>query len=698
MSTVVGYERQGEVGVITVNNPPVNALSHAVRRGISEAVARAGADEAAHAVVLICTGRTFIAGADITEFGKPLAAPDLVTVIAEIENLQKPIVAAIHGSALGGGLETALACHYRCAVPTARLGVPEVTLGILPGAGGTQRLPRLIGVEAALDMIVSGAPVPAPKARELGLIDELIEGDLLAGAVRYAERLIEEKAPLRRIRDMEIADLPGPGFFDDYRRAIAAKARGYFAPERCIRAVEGALALPFDEGLKNERALFVECLNSKESMALRHVFFAERQVARIPDVPKDTLKRTIAKAAVIGAGTMGGGIAMTFANAGIPVIVLEVEAAALERGLKVIEGNYARSVDRGRLARDEMDRRMGLISGTFDQADLADADIVIEAVFENLELKKKIFTTLDKVCKPGAILATNTSTLDVNEIAAVTARPQDVIGTHFFSPANVMRLLEIVRGEQTAKEVIATTLALAKKLRKVGVVVGVCYGFVGNRMLEGYLREAEFLLLEGATPEQVDQALYDFGMPMGPFAMSDLAGIDVGYRVRQERKGQGPDDARIGAIADRLFEIGRHGQKTGAGFYKYEAGNRRPLADPQVHDLIEREATRLGIERRDIGAQEITQRCIYPLINEGARILGEGIALRPGDIDIIWIYGYGFPPYRGGPMFYADLIGLDKLYARILAFGERDGAYWKPAPLLAKLAETGKSFADFQEK
>ncbi len=698
MSEVVRFERQGEIGVITIDNPPVNALSHAVRSGISEAIAKAGADDAVRAVILICAGRTFIAGADITEFGKPLAPPDLVTVIKEIESLPKPVVAAIHGTALGGGLETALACHYRCAVPSARLGVPEVKLGILPGAGGTQRLPRLIGVKPALDMILSGDPLPASKALELGLIDEMIDGDLLDGAVAYARRLLEENAPLRRIRDMEVKDPPAPGFFDEYRRAIAARTRGYFAPERCIRAVEGALSLPFDEGLKNERALFVECLNSKESAALRHVFFAERQVARIPDIPKDTRKREIARAAVIGAGTMGGGIAMNFANAGIPVTVLEVNDDALRRGLEVIEGNYARSVSRGRLTRDEMDRRMGLISGTLDDAELGDADIVIEAVFENMALKKEVFAKLDEVCKPGAILATNTSTLDVNEIAAATSRPQDVIGTHFFSPANVMRLLEIVRGEKTARDVVATTLALAKKLRKVGVVVGVCYGFVGNRMLEGYLREAEFLLLEGATPEQVDAALYDFGMPMGPFAMSDLAGIDVGYRVRQERKGQRPEDARVGAIADRLYEIGRYGQKTQAGFYRYEAGDRTPKSDPEVHELIERESARLGIERRQIDAQEIVERCIYPLINEGARILEEGIALRPGDIDIVWIYGYGFPPYRGGPMFHADLVGLQTIYSRILDFAERDARYWQPAPLLQRLAEAGQSFADYQEK
>ena len=694
MSEVVGFETRGKLGIITVKNPPVNALSHAVRSGIHEAIGAAACDDGIDAVVLICAGRTFIAGADIKEFGKPLAPPDLVAVITAIEDCPKPVIAAIHGTALGGGLETALGCHYRCAVASARVGVPEVKLGLLPGAGGTQRLPRLMGVRAALDLIVSGNPLPAAAARSCGIIDHIVDGDLLGGALEYAEQLVAEGAPLRRIRDIEVdTSEVGDTFFEGYRMAIAKKSRGYFAPERCIQAVEGAINLPFDEGLANERDLFLQCMLSPESAAQRHIFFSQRQATRIPDVPRDTPVRDVKSAAVLGAGTMGGGIAMNFANAGIPVTVLEVGREALDRGLAVVRGNYERSMNRGRLTREQVEQRMGLITGTLDYADLAGADFVIEAVFENMEIKKQVFARLDEVCKEGAILATNTSTLDINDIAAATARPEDVIGTHFFSPANVMKLLEAVRGEATAKDVIATTMKLARTLGKVPVLAGVCYGFIGNRMLEGYGREAGFLLLEGATPEQIDKAIYDFGMPMGPFAMSDLAGIDVGYRVRQERKSTLPDDPRYAAIADKLHGMGRFGQKTAAGFYRYEAGNRTPISDPEVHALIEGEARRLGIERRQISDDEIVKRCIYPVINEGARVLEEGIALRSSDIDIVWIYGYGFPPYRGGPMFYADTVGLGEVYETIRGFREDHGDYWTPAPLLERLAGAGKTFA-----
>ncbi|MFQ5534132.1 MAG: 3-hydroxyacyl-CoA dehydrogenase NAD-binding domain-containing protein [Sphingomonadales bacterium] len=691
MSYMVGTEIRRRVAVITVDNPPVNALSRPVRQGIHDAILKARADDAVDAMVLICTGRTFMAGADIREFGKPPASPDLRTVIGEIENADKPVIAAIHGAAL----ETALGCHYRCAVATARVGVPEVKLGLLPGAGGTQRLPRLIGIKAALDMIVSGNPTPAATALDLGLIDHIVEGDLLEGAVVYAEKLVRQGAAARRIRDMAVdATVLDEDFLDNYRQAIARKTRGYFAPERCIQAVEAAISLPFDEGLAHERALFVECMQSTASAALRHVFFAEREAAHIPDVPGDTPKRRIETAAVLGAGTMGGGIAMNFANAGIPVTILEIEEQALDRGLALIGKNYQATRDKGRLSQAQVDECMGLITGTLDYGDLADADIVIEAVFENMAIKKQVFGKLDAVCKPGAILATNTSTLDIDEIAAVTSRPGDVIGTHFFSPANVMKLLEVVRGERTERQVIATTMKLAKTLAKIPVLARVCYGFIGNRMLEGYGREAGLLLLEGATPEQVDKALYDFGMPMGPFAMSDLAGVDVSYRVRQERKNDLPDDERHAVIGDRLFERGRYGQKTGSGYFRYEPGSRTPISDPEVHALIEREAARLGIERRPISDDEIVKRCIYPIINEGARVLEDGIALRPGDIDVVWVHGYGFPAYRGGPMFYADTVGLGEILNTLRAYRDIHGDYWEPAPLLEKLAGKGQGFSD----
>lgn len=695
MSELVDFSKRGAIGVLTINNPPVNALGAGVRRGLIAGLDRGRDDAEVEAMVVIGGGRTFIAGADIREFGKPPQPPMFPEVLDRIESSGKPIVAAIHGTALGGGLEVALACHYRVGVARARVGLPEVKLGILPGAGGTQRLPRVVGPAKALEMIVSGDPVGGEEALALGILDELVEGDLLDGAVAFAEKVVAEGRGLRRISEIDdkVAGTD-PALFDGFRKRIEKRARGYFAPWRCIEAVEAACTLPFAEGLKRERELFEQCMASPQRAAQMHVFFAEREVAKIPDVPKDTPARKIERAAVIGAGTMGGGIAMAFANAGIAVKVVEVVPEALERGLGVVEKNYAASVAKGRLAQAEMERRMGLIEGVLDYEAIADADIVIEAAFEEMELKKDIFARLDRICRPDAILASNTSTLDIDVMAAATKRPGQVIGTHFFSPANVMRLLEIVRGKETAKETIATAMGLAKRLGKVGVLVGNCEAFVGNRMLHGYLREANFLLEEGALPQQVDRVIQEFGMPMGPFAMSDLAGLDVGWRIRKAKAPTRPKDERYSPVADKICEMGRFGQKTGAGFYRYEPGSRTPVPDPVVEGIILETSRELGIERREISDDEILTRCLYPLINEGARILEEGIALRPGDIDIVYLYGYGFPPYRGGPMFWADSIGLDKVHATVCEYRDVHGRFWEPAPLLARLAAEGKGFGD----
>jgi 3-hydroxyacyl-CoA dehydrogenase len=693
MSDVVSYERKGRIGVITVNSPPVNALSLAVRSGLEQRIEEAAADEQAEAIVLICGGRTFIAGADISEFGGPPQPPSLPDIIVKYEDAPKLTVAAIHGTAFGGGLETAMGCDYRCAVPSAQVGQPEVKLGILPGAGGTQRLPRLAGVPAALDMIVTGNPVRAPKAKELGVVDEIIEGDLLEGALAYTERLLDEGAPQRKTRDLQVdpASIP-EGFFDDYRKKIARKTRGYYAPERCIQTVEGAVELPFEEGMKREVDLFIDCMTNPQAAALQYVFFAERLANKIPDVPKDTPLRPIESVGILGAGTMGGGIAMSYSNAGIPVTIVEVAQEALDKGLEVVKKNYYRSVKSGRFTEADVDERLGRINGTLDFSALADCDLVIEAVFENMDLKKEIFGKLDSTCKQGAILATNTSTLDVDEIAAATSRPEDVIGLHFFSPANVMRLLEIVRGAKTGKDVLATCMKMAKTIGKVGAVSGVCHGFIGNRMLAGYGREAALMVLEGASPAQVDKAIFDFGFPMGPLAMSDLAGVDVGYRVRREL-GIEPGSDKFSAVADRLYEMGRYGQKTAAGYYRYEEGSRVPIPDPAVDEIIAEVAANFGIERREFTEVEIVNRCIYPLINEAARILEEGIAVRPSDVDIVWINGYGFPPYRGGPMHYADYVGVKNVCQTIRENRDKYGDYWQPAPLLEKLAKEGKTFA-----
>ena len=692
-------ERRGPIAVLELDNPPVNALSVPTLSGLVARIEAALVDPAVRGFVLTGAGKAFVGGADIREFGKPRPAdaPLLPDVIERIESAPKPFVAAINGACAGGGLELALGCHARIASPQARLGLPEVRLGLVPGAGGTQRLPRLIDVEAALELIVTGELAPAAKALELGIVDAVEDGDLVGAAVARAEQLVKARKPLRRtsaLADRTEAARGKRDLFAAYRQQTAKRFRGYEAPQRCIDCVEAAVTLPFADGLKKERATFARCVASDQSKALRYVFFAEREAAKIPDVPADTAPRHVRTAAVIGCGTMGGGIAMNFANAGIPVTVLETTRDALDNGLATIRKNYAASAARGRITEAEMQRRIGLIKGTLAYDDAAAADIVIEAVFEEMALKKEVFRELDAVCKKGAVLATNTSTLDIDEIAAATRRPENVIGTHFFSPANVMRLMENVRGKKTSKETIATVMALAKTIGKVGVLVGVCDGFVGNRMLYAYTRQANALVLEGALPQEVDKAIYDFGFPMGPFAMGDLAGLDVGWRIRKRRADEGKENYRGYIVADRLCEQGRFGQKTNAGWYRYEPNSRAPLPDSVVEDLIKGAAAELGIKRRRIEAQEILERCLFPLISEGAKILAEGLALRASDIDIIWINGYGFPAYRGGPMFYADQLGLAKVYEAMRRLHEEHGEILRPAPLLERLAKEGKGFRD----
>jgi 3-hydroxyacyl-CoA dehydrogenase len=695
MSDVVQFEKRGRIGVIAVDNPPVNALGHAVRQGLIDAHVKALADSEVQAIVLIGKGRTFVAGADISEFGKPHKAPSFTDVIERYDGSPKPIVAALHGTALGGGLELALGCNYRVAVSSAKCGLPEVKLGILPGAGGTQRLPRLVGVPKALEMIVSGEPVGAVEAKSLGLVDEIVEGDLLTGAIAFAERIAATR-PMPRVRDLTAhvdRTKLAPGLFEKAAKDAAARARGGRAPVRCVEAVKAAVELPFEAGLKRERELFEEAVASTESAALRHIFFAERLAAKIPDVPADTPTLPVRTVAVLGAGTMGGGIAMVFANAGLSVVLVDREQGFVDKGLGIIKKNYAATVSKGRLAQGEMDARVARITGTTDWNGLGDVDLVIEAVFEEMGLKREIFGKLDKICKKDAILATNTSTLDVDEIARSTSRPQQVIGLHFFSPANVMRLLEIVRGKETSKTVVATSMKLAKQIGKVGVLVGVCPGFVGNRMLHTYFREAQLLIQEGALPAQVDGVITRFGFAMGPCATSDLAGIDVGWRIRKEQPKPPPGERYSGAVADRLAEMGRFGQKTNAGFYKYEPGSRTPLPDPQVEAIIQAVSKELGIERRAIGDDEIFERCLYSMINEGAKILDERIALRASDIDTVWINGYGFPPHRGGPMFYADTVGLAKIHGTLQQFAAKLGGVWKSSTLLEKLAQENRTFA-----
>ncbi|MBM3489765.1 MAG: 3-hydroxyacyl-CoA dehydrogenase [Alphaproteobacteria bacterium] len=696
MAEVVRLTKVGKVGVIAVDNPPVNALSAAVREGLLAKLHSALAEPSIQALVLLGAGRTFIAGADIREFDSfdSSGGPDLNEINAAYETSPKPIVAAIHGTALGGGLEIALACHYRVGLARAQVGLPEVKLGLLPGAGGTQRLPRLIGAAAALPLIARGNFVPGPKAKELGILDQLIEGDVQAGAVSFAEELVARNAPLKRIRDL--AAKAEPRLFADFRKEMAREAKGFFAPWKCIDCVELTTTTPFDEGLRRERALFRECLASKQAKAQIHVFFAEREVAKIPDVPRDTPVQPFAKAAVVGAGTMGGGIAMCFANAGIPVTVLEVNREALERGLAVVARNYAGTVARGRLTQAEMDRRMALIQGTTDYAALADADFLIEAVFEEMEIKREVFRRLGQVAKPTAILASNTSTLDIDAMAAESGRPRQFIGTHFFSPANVMRLLEVVRGAQSSRATIATAMELGRKLGKVAVLVGNCDGFVGNRMLAPYVREAEFLLEEGALPQQIDKVFVEFGLAMGPFTMGDLAGVDVGWRIEKRRRQTRSKNLRTSYLVDKIAERGRHGQKTGAGWYRYESGSRQPLPDPEVERIVVEHAREIGLARRPISDEEIFKRCFYPLINEGVKCLEEGMAIRASDIDIIYVNGYGMPAYLGGPMWQAEVIGLRAIHDDIRRFQDRHGGYWEPAGLLSELAASSGRLRDWR--
>jgi 3-hydroxyacyl-CoA dehydrogenase len=705
MSELVSLTRDGEIGVITVNNPPVNALSPGVPEGIAAAVEQIKNDDSIKGGVLIGGGRTFIAGADIKEFGKITSGQrkrdlNFLEVIKAIEDCPKPMVAAIHGTAFGGGLETAMGFHYRVAAPSAQVGQPEVKLGIIPGAAGTQRLPRLAGVARATQMCADGNPVGAKEALEFGVVDRLVEGDLLQGAVAFLREKIAggEKPPKTRERNDKIGDEATNSAIFEAARAQARKtARGMMAPLAAIDAVEAATKLTFEEGVAREAELFKQCLFSDQSKALIHVFFGEREVTKIPDVPKETKVLEIKKAAIIGAGTMGGGIAMNYANAGIPVIVKEATQEALDRGMATIRKNYENSVKKGRFTQEVMDQRMALIRPQLGYDGFEEADIITEAVFEGMELKKQVFGELDKIAKPGAILASNTSTLNIDEIASATSRPEFVIGHHYFSPANVMRLLEIVRGKATSKEVIATSMALSKRLKKVGALVGNCYGFVGNRMLHQYGREAQFLVEEGASPQDVDGALYKFGMAMGPLAVGDLAGLDVGWRIRKEHAHLERPGVRRPHVADRLCEMGRYGQKTGAGWYKYDE-NRNRIPDPEVDALIEQVAAEQGVERRPITEEEIIERTQYALINEGAKILEEGIALRAVDIDIIYINGYGYPAWRGGPMWYADTVGLKKVYERVSQFHKKHGELWEPAPLLKRLAEAGKTFADFDKE
>ena len=688
------YQQHGSIAVITLNNPPVNGLGYATRSGIVEGVNRALDDAAIKAIVITGGGRAFSGGADIKEFNTPAALqePSLHTVIEVIENAGKPVIAAIHAVAMGGGLELALGCHYRVAAPGAQIALPEVKLGILPGAGGTQRLPRVIGLEAALNMIISGTPVASEKLAGTKLFDQMIEGDLLPGALAFAAKVADIR-PLPKVRDIKIKYPNSDGYLQFARNTVRVVAGPFPAPLKCVEAVAAAVsAKKFDDGLKVERDLFLELVQTPESKSLRHAFFGERAASKIPDVPADTPLREIKSAAVIGAGTMGGGIAMNFANAGIPVKILEMKQEALDKGLATIRKNYENSMKKGKLTQEKFDQRVGLITGTLAYADLGAADIVVEAVFEDMGVKETVFKQLDAVMKQGAILASNTSTLDVDQIAAFTKRPQDVIGLHFFSPANVMKLLEIVRGAKTGKDVLATTMALAKKIKKTGVVSGVCDGFIGNRMIEQYIRQAGFLLEEGCLPEQVDKAIEKFGFAMGPFRMSDLAGNDIGWYIRKRRYLEKPD-VTYSKVADLLCEKGRYGQKTSAGWYDYKAGDRKPYPSKEVNDMIIAHSAELKLERRKISDQEIIERLLYALANEGAHILEEGIAMRASDIDMIYLTGYGFPLFRGGPMFYADTVGLSNVVMAMQRHAKgHHGSAWKVAPLLAKLAAEGKTF------
>ena len=679
INDVTTIEKDGNISIITLNSPPVNALSAPVREGLHKGISEARNDKETEAIVIICEGRTFIAGADISEFGKEPKGPSLFEVQEFIEDSDKPVIAAIHGTALGGGLEVALTCHYRIAVPSAKCGLPEVNLGLLPGAGGTQRLPRVVGVEKALQMVTSGQHVPAKQCLEMGLVDEISnEDNLRQDSISFAKKIVSENRPLVKISEMNDkveAARGNENIFKDFRASIARKARGFLAPEYNIQCIEAAVNKSFTEGIKVERKLFMELVTGTQSAAQRYAFFAQRQVAKIPDIEPDTEIKPFTSIGVIGAGTMGGGISMNFANVGIPVTIIEQNQERLDKGLSIIRKNYENTANKGRITFEDVEKRTKLINGSTDINDLSNCDLIIEAVFENMDLKKDIFKTLDGIAKKGAILATNTSALDVNEIAAVTSRPEDVIGLHFFSPANVMRLLEIVRGEKTSKSVVATSMKMAKNIGKVAAVVGVCPGFVGNRILAQRQREANKLILEGAMPWEVDDALFNFGFPMGPFAMSDLAGLDIGW----------DEDLSTGdTLRDKLCEAGRLGQKTGKGFYIYDE-NRNKSPDEEVEKLIIEFSEKHQIKRREISKEEILERCLYPMINEGFKILEEGMAIRASDIDIVWINGYGWPIYEGGPMFYGQLIGYDKILKWHKEMEEKFGPDFTPSPYLEKV-------------
>ena len=688
------YETRGEVALITLDNPPVNGMSHAVRLAALEGLDRALADANVKAIVLTGAGKAFSGGADIREFNTPkmLAEPTLRTLITAFEQSTKPVVAAMHTVAMGGGLELPLGCHFRVAAPGTQVALPEVKLGLLPGAGGTQRLPRAIGLEAALNMIVSGASVPSEQLAALGLFAEIIEGDFVEGAVAFARKVVAEKRPLELLRDRKVKHDNPEAFLQFARNTVGAMSKNFPAPLKCIDCVAASVDKPFEEGLRIEREGFTDLLMGPESRALRHAFFGERAAGKIADVPEDTPRRKISKVAVIGAGTMGGGIAMNFLNAGIPVTILEMKQEALDRGVATIRKNYEGTVKKGRLTEARMAERMALLEPSLDFKDMGDADLVIEAVFEEMGVKETVFRQIDALARPGAILATNTSTLDVNHIAAVTKRPQDVLGMHFFSPANVMKLLEVVRGEKTAKDVLATVMDLAKKIRKTAVVSGVCDGFIGNRMLKYYAGEANALLEEGASIQQIDKAMEKFGMVMGPFRVGDLAGNDISWSIRKRQYAEDPKRQKL-VIADALCEAGRFGQKTGAGWYRYEPGKRDPIPDPVVDKIVEEGRRKLGITPRKISNEEIVERCVYALINEGARILEEKIAQRASDIDMVYLTGYGFPVFRGGPMLYADMTGLIAIERAMKRYrAETRNPFWEPAALLAKLAAEGRTF------
>ncbi len=688
MSEPVSLRHDGDVAVITIDHPPVNALSHAVRAGLVDAVGRAGSDTGIRAIVIVCAGRTFIAGADIGEFGKPPSNPTTIAVIEAIEASQKPVVAAMHGTALGAGLEVAMGCHFRVAAPGTRLGLPEIRLGLIPGAGGTQRLPRLVGLDKAMAMILSGDAISAAEARDAGLVDDIVEGDPAAAAITFARRMAgEQRMPvLAKERADKLAAFPDVAAFDAAAANLTKRRRGQDAPAAAVDALRGVLTRPVAQALSHERRLFLDLVAGEQSKAQRHIFFAEREAAKLPELA-GVAASAVNHVAVIGAGTMGGGIAMCFANAGITVTLVEANGAALGRGLEAVRRNYQAMAARGALAADEMATRLGRITGTTELAAAANADMAVEAVFEDIDVKRRLFADLDRIVKADAVLATNTSYLDIDAIARGTARPDAVIGLHFFSPAHVMRLVEVVRGAATSPPALATALAVSRRIGKIPVVVGVCHGFVGNRMHRLRSVAAERLLLDGALPQDVDAAMVAFGFPIGPFATADLAGLDISWRMRQAQGLSAP-------IADQLCELGRFGQKSGRGFFLYEPNSRVPRPDPEVERLIAATAARHGAPRRAFDQDDIVERLLLPMINEGARILDEGMARRPGDIDVIWVYGYGFPVYRGGPMHYADTLGLARIRDRLAALAGATGdESLSPAPLLEKLAAEGRGFA-----